>query len=235
MTLDTQILKKLTPFVSVILFGLAAYTVHLQIANYGWSTIWKDLLATPFQTLEKMLVMTIFGYVTLSLCEWIAIRYAKERLSYRFILLGSFLSNAISHNLGASPITGGAIRYRFYSQWGLSNSAIAKVTVFGTISYFLSAFTLLIVGSLTQSHPTPINPGVAQATVHLLLVIGSISIFAWIAMSFFHKSQLKIGRIQISLPTPSLAVQQITAGAIDLTIAAIVLYIPLTACSGYQF
>ncbi len=235
MALDTQTLKKLTPFISTILFGLAAYAVHLQIANYGWGKLWTDLLATPFQTLETMLIMTIFGYMTLSLCEWIAIRYTKERLSYRFILLGSFLSNAISHNLGASPITGGAIRYRFYSQWGLSNRAIAKITVFGTLSYFLSAFTLLIVGSLTQPHPIPVNSGIAKTTVHLLLLIGSILIVSWITISFFHKSQLKVGRIQISLPTPSLAVQQIAVGAIDLTIAAIVLYIPLMQVADIGF
>lgn len=235
MALDTLTLKKLPPLISAILFGVAAYMVHLQIADYGWSKLWTDLLATPLKTLAKMLLMSIFGYMTLSLCEWVAIRYTKEELNYRFILLGSFLSNAISHNLGASPVTGGAIRYRFYSQWGLSNSAIAKITVFGTLGYFLSAFTLLIVGSLVQPHPIPVNSGVAKTTIHLLLVIGSVSIFAWLAISLFHKTQLKIGGIYISLPTPSLAAQQIAVGAIDLTIAAIVLYIPLLHIADISF
>lgn len=227
MPLNTQVLKKLTPFISLILFGIAAYGVHHQIANYGWSNLWIDLLATPFQTLEAMFFMSVFGYITLSLCEWIAIRYTKEKLNYGFILLGSFLSNAISHNVGASPITGGAIRYRFYSEWGLTNSAIAKITVFGTLSYFLSAFTLLIIAYLVQYDSIAIESDIANNTLKLLLIIGVVFITGWITLSCFSKNQFTLGKFTISPPTPSLALQQIAVGAIDLTIAAIVLYIPL--------
>ncbi|RYF98670.1 MAG: UPF0104 family protein, partial [Chitinophagaceae bacterium] len=227
MPINTETLKKLTPYISFILFGVAAYGVHHQIANYGWSNLWVDLLSTPFQTLEAMFFMSVFGYITLSLCEWIAIRYTTEKLSYRHILLGSFLSNAISHNVGASPITGGAIRYRFYNEWGLTNSAIAKITIFGTISYFLSAFTLLIIASLIEYHSIPIESDLAKNTYKLLLVIGAVFIAGWMTLSCFSKNQFTVGKLSISPPTPTLALQQITVGAIDLTIAAIVLYIPL--------
>jgi len=227
MQLNTESLKKLTPFISLILFCAAAYAVHHQIANYGWSNLWVDLLATPAETLESMFFMSVFGYITLSLCEWIAIRYTQEKLPYRLILLGSFLSNAISHNVGASPITGGAIRYRFYSEWGLTNSAIAKITVFGTLSYFLSAFTLLIISSIIEYDAIPIESDLAKNTFRLLLVIGSLCVAGWITLSFFSKSQFSVGKFTISPPPPSLALQQISVGAIDLTIAAIVLYIPL--------
>ena len=227
MQLNTESLKKLTPFISLILFCAAAYAVHHQIANYGWSNLWVDLLATPAETLESMFFMSVFGYITLSLCEWIAIRYTQEKLPYRLILLGSFLSNAISHNVGASPITGGAIRYRFYSEWGLTNSAIAKITVFGTLSYFLSAFTLLIISSIIEYDAIPIESDLAKNTFRLLLIIGSLCVAGWITLSFFSKSQFTVGKFTISPPSPSLALQQISVGAIDLTIAAIVLYIPL--------
>lgn len=227
MQLNTQALKKLTPLISLILFVAAAYAVNHQIANYGWGNLWTDLLATPTETLETMFFMSVFGYVTLSLCEWIAIRYTQEKLSYHLILLGSFLSNAISHNVGASPITGGAIRYRFYSEWGLSNSAIAKITVFGTLSYFLSAFTLLIIAAAIEHNSIPFESDLAKNTFNLLLVISVGSVVGWIVLSCFYKKQFTLGKFTISPPTPSLAFQQISVGAIDLTIAAIVLYIPL--------
>lgn len=235
MQLNTQALHKLIPFISVVLFCMAAYVVHYQIANYGWSNLWFDLLATPTETLHAMFFMSVFGYVTLSLCEWIAIRYTNEKLSYRFILLGSFLSNAISHNVGASPITGGAIRYRFYKEWGLSNSAIAKITVFGTLSYFLSAFTLLIIASLAEYHSVPLESEVANNTVRLLLIIGSGSIAAWLLLSFFSKKEFTFSRFTLYPPSPSLAFQQMSVGAIDLTIAAIVLYIPLLNFTDISF
>ena len=227
MPLNIQALKKLTPFISFILFGIAIYGVNHQITDYGWSSLRADLAAIPSQTLEAMFFMSAFGYITLSVCEWIAIKYTKEKLGYRLILLGSFLSNAISHNVGASPITGGAIRYRFYSEWGLTNGAIAKITLFGTLSYFLSAFTLLVIAYLFHSGSIPVESAIAQNTINLLLIVGIIFVFGWIAISFLNKNQFNFGRFSISPPTPTLALQQIAAGTIDLSIAAMVLYIPL--------
>ncbi|MET0355524.1 MAG: bifunctional lysylphosphatidylglycerol flippase/synthetase MprF [Cellvibrio sp.] len=235
MQLNTEVLKKLTPFISLILFCIAAYAVHSQVVNYGWSNLWNDLLATPSETLETMFFMSVFGYVTLSLCEWIAIRYTQEKLPYRLILLGSFFSNAISHNVGASPITGGAIRYRFYSEWGLSNGAIAKITVFGTLSYFLSAFVLLIISVIIKWNSTPLESKLAANSLGLLLIIGSLSIVGWIALSCFNKNKFNIGKWSISPPTPSIALQQLTIGAIDLTIASLVLYIPLLNFTDISF
>lgn len=235
MQLNTQALQKLIPLISISLFFMAAYIVHHQIANYGWSNLWIDLLATPKKTLHAMFFMSVFGYVTLSLCEWIAIRYTNEKLSYRYILLGSFLSNAISHNVGASPITGGAIRYRFYKEWGLSNSSIAKITVFGTLSYFLSAFTLLIIASLIEYNSSPLESEAAINTVRVWIIIGSSSIAAWVLLSFFSKKQFTFGKVRLNPPTPSLAFQQISVGTIDLAIASIVLYIPLLNFTDISF
>ncbi len=149
--LHTTTLKKFAPLISLVLFVLAAIIVNHPIANYGWPNVVKDLFECPSETLGPMLIMAVFGYGTLSVCEWIAIQYTREKLDYKYILFGSFLSNAISHNVGSSLISGGSIRYRFYRDWGLSRGAIAQITVFGTISYFLSAFTLLIITTLAAS------------------------------------------------------------------------------------
>ncbi|MEZ5502257.1 MAG: bifunctional lysylphosphatidylglycerol flippase/synthetase MprF [Halioglobus sp.] len=215
------------PFISLLLFGLAVYVVHHQIAGYGWNNVWQDLLSTPAKTLETMLLMSVFGYITLSLCEWVAVRYSEEILSFPFILLGSFLSNAISHNLGASPITGGAIRYRFYSQWGLTSGAIAKITVFGSLSYFLSAFSLLLIGRVVAPDFTVTESGLVRHAINLLTAVGVCFLAGWAYVTFLRQGRITIGRISFLAPSPSLAIQQITLGAIDLTIAAIVLYIPL--------
>lgn len=235
MAIELPSLRKAAPIASAALFGLAAYAVHAQIAHYGWSKIGADLLATPGDTLWEMLFMSFLGYVTLSLCEWIAIRYSGERLHYRFVLLGSFLSNAISHNLGASPVTGGAVRYRLYRQWGLSGGAVARITAFGSLSYFLSAFSLLLVASLATPHLVVLRSDLANNTVVLLNIIGGLLIAGWIAMAFLRKGHLQLGRLRLTLPTPDLALQQIAIGTLDLTVAALVLYIPVHAITDMHF
>ena len=235
MPLDTSKLKKLVPWISVVLFVLAAALVDHQISNYGWESVWNDLVKTPRVTLEEMFFMSIFGYVTLSLCEWIAIKYTGEKLSYPRILLGSFLSNAISHNVGSSLISGGTIRYRFYTEWGLSKTAIAKITAFGTISYFLSAFTLLLIAVIASPQSLTTAPNNLNMPLKLLLVTSVVVLAGWLLLSIFHKRHLQVGRFKISPPTTAIAVQQIFVGTVDLTIAAIVLYIPLLNFTNVSF
>lgn len=225
--LNTQALKKLTPLISLVLFVVAGIAVHYQIADYGWQNVIKDLFNSPGETLQQMLLMSIFGYIVLSISELIAINYTHEKLDYKYILLGSFLSNAISHNVGLSFISGGSIRYRFYRPWGLSKAAIAKVTAFGTISYFLSAFTLLLIAVMLSSQTMTLSSELANGTLKLLLIIGSCLVGGWLLLSVFNKRYFHIGSIKISPPTPSLALQQILVGTLELVIAGIVLYIPL--------
>jgi uncharacterized membrane protein YbhN (UPF0104 family) len=82
---SAETFKKLTPYISLTLFLGAAYAVQHQISGYGWQNVWEYLVATPADTLVVMLFMTLFSYFTLSLCEWVAIKYAQEKLdSLRF-------------------------------------------------------------------------------------------------------------------------------------------------------
>lgn len=235
MQLNTAMLKKLMPWVSIALFIFAAYLVNRQISHYGWLSLWTDLRATPTEILQQMLFVSIFGYFTLSVCEWIAFKYTNEKLDYPRILLGSFVSNAISHNVGSAPVSGGTIRYRFYSGWGLSKSAIAKITAFVSISYFLSAFTLLIIAVFIASQSITDNANLHNDKIKLLVIIGACIIAGWFLLTIFHKKHVQIGRFKISPPSPGIAFQQVAVGSIDLAIAAIVLYIPLLQFTDINF
>ncbi|MES2676402.1 MAG: bifunctional lysylphosphatidylglycerol flippase/synthetase MprF [Pseudomonadota bacterium] len=232
---NSVVLKKLTPLISLTLFLLAAYAVHHQVENYGWNNVTQYLIASPGETLLQMLIMGIFGYVTLSVCERIAINYSGEKLDYKYILFGSFLSNAISHSVGSSLISGGSIRYRFYSHWGLSKSAIAKITAFSTISYFLSAFTLLIIAVLASAPTMTLNTMLDQGPLKLLLLMGVLVVTGWLILSGFNKRHIQFRSFKISPPTPAIALRQIIVGTLDLAIAAIVLYIPLLNISDISF
>lgn len=233
--LNTSTLKKLTPLISLALFVVAAIAVHYQIADYGWHNVIKDLFNSPGETLEQMLLMSVFGYIILSVSELIAIKYTQEKLDYKYILFGSFLSSAISHNVGSSLISGGSIRYRFYRDWGLTKSAIAKITAFSTISYFLSAFTLLFIAVMASSNTMSLNAMLANGPLKILLIVGSCLVGGWLLLSGFNKRYFQIGSIKIFPPTPNIALQQIVVGSIELVIAGIVLYIPLLNIADISF
>ena len=97
--------------------------------------------------------LTLLSYIALSFYDYLALEYAGEKLPYRRVLFTSFLSYAISNNVGHAWLSGGSMRYRLYSGWGMPGISIAKVVLFCTVSYFLGAVTIMVAGyALSPDH-----------------------------------------------------------------------------------
>src|SRR5262249_19324867 len=88
-----------------------------------------------------------FGYFTLPFCDLFALRtIGRSDIPYRVAALGGFTSYAIGHNVGASVVTGGAVRYRVYSAWGLDAMSVAKVCFIAGLTFWLGNATVLGLG-----------------------------------------------------------------------------------------
>src|SRR5512139_1973995 len=134
-------LQKLTPAISLVLFTVAILAVYHEIEVYRWRDIRQALHDFPLPLMALCGGATVLSYVALSFYDYLALEYAAEKLPYRRVLFTSFLSYAISNNVGHAWLSGGSMRYRLYSGWGMPGVAIAKVVLFCTVSYFLGAVT----------------------------------------------------------------------------------------------
>jgi len=67
---------------------------------------------------------------------------------YRIAALAGFTSYSIGHNVGASVFTGGAVRYRIYSAWGLNAVDVAKVCFVAGLTFWLGNAAVLGLGVL---------------------------------------------------------------------------------------
>ena len=84
------------------------------------------------------------GYVTLTFYDFFALRtIGRNAVPYRIAALASFTSYTIGHNLGATVFTGGAIRFRIYSAWGLSIIDVAKIAFVTGLTFWLGNAFLL--------------------------------------------------------------------------------------------
>ena len=61
-------------------------------------------------------------------------------------VLGSFTSYAVGHNVGASVFSGGAVRYRIYSAWGLSVVEVTKICFVAGLTFWLGNAAMLGLG-----------------------------------------------------------------------------------------
>ena len=87
------------------------------------------------------------GYFTLTFYDLFAVRaIGRADIPYRVNALAAFTSYSIGHNVGASVFTGGAVRYRIYSAWGLNAIDVAKICFLAGLTFWLGNAAVLGLG-----------------------------------------------------------------------------------------
>ena len=101
------------------------------------------------------LLVTAAAYAVLPGYDAIALAYVDHPLPIRRIAFGSFIAYALSHSLGFPLLSGGPVRYRFWSIWGLSTSEIAQAISFAgaTFTYTVIPFASHSLRSLIIAGP----------------------------------------------------------------------------------
>ena len=165
------------------------------------------------------------GYFTLTFYDLFALRtIGRPDVPYRVAALAGFTSYSVGHNVGASVLTGGAVRYRIYSAWGLDAIAVAKICFVAGLTFWLGNATVLGLGiSYAPSAASAINQLPAwfnRGAAILTLVILAIYI-GWV-----WRRPRTVGRSgwQVTLPDGPLTLLQIGIGIIDLSFCALAMY-----------
>jgi uncharacterized membrane protein YbhN (UPF0104 family) len=159
----------------------------------------------------------------------LAIRYIGAKLPYRRIALASFIALSIGHTLGVSPASSGAIRYRFYSRWGIGAGDIARVILFCAMTAALGLNTLIGIALLLQSHVAAtllgLSPGVAIVLGAVCLLLTAL----YVALAAVLRRPLAVKRWEIPMPPVKLALAQIFIGTIDFCFVSAALHQLLSA------
>jgi uncharacterized membrane protein YbhN (UPF0104 family) len=168
------------------------------------------------------------GYFTLTFYDLFALRaIGANHVPYRVAATAGFTSYSIGHNVGASVFTGGAVRYRVYSAWGLTAIDVAKICFIAGLTFWLGNVTVLGLGiayepqaaSAIDQLPPWINRVIA------FLALGGLAAYvAWVWV----KPRV-IGRADwvVTLPGGPLTLIQIAIGIIDLSFCALAMWVLL--------
>ena len=135
----------------------------LHDADFG-----KVVATLKAQSVQKIAIAAIFVDGRLRHADLLRLLRAAcdrpHKVPYAVAALASFTSFTIGHSLGAAVLTGGLIRFRIYSAWGLTVLDIAKIAFITSMTFWLgNAF--LLGGATTYA------PEAAAAVDHLPLWI----------------------------------------------------------------
>jgi uncharacterized membrane protein YbhN (UPF0104 family) len=165
------------------------------------------------------------GYFTLTFYDLFALRtIGRGDVPYRAAALAGFTSYSVGHNVGASVLTGGAVRYRIYSAYGLDAIAVAKVCFIAGLTFWLGNATVLGLGiayaPLAASSIDQLPPWLNRLSAIMILVVLA-SYIAWV-----WRSPRTIGRSgwEVTLPGGPLTLLQIGIGILDLAFCAMAMF-----------
>jgi glycosyltransferase 2 family protein len=213
-------------FVLSLLIVIVAVVVLFHILrDIDPDELLDALEATNWRTLGIAGLFVAAGYLTLTFYDLFALRtIGRPDVPYRIAALAGFTSYAVGHNVGASVFSGGAVRYRIYSSFGLSVIEVTKICFIAGLTFWLGNATMLGLGILFA-------PQAARAIDQLPLGVNRVFALVVLAMlgayvAWVSAKPRVIGRDgwQITLPGGFLTLVQIAIGIIDLSCCATAMY-----------
>lgn len=216
--------KRFIPPFAFVIFCIAAYLLYRALSAYEHAEIVEAIFAIPRPRLALGALFVAGSYFSLTLFDTLAIRYIGAKLPYRRIALASFTALSIGHTLGVAAASSGAIRYRFYSRWGISAGDIARIILFCAVTVSLGLNTLMGLALLLQANVAAKLLGFNPASAIALGVVCLMLTALYVALAAVLRRPLAIKRWELPMPPIKLALAQIFVGTIDLCFVAAALY-----------
>jgi phosphatidylglycerol lysyltransferase len=215
-------MKKIAPFISVIFFGLALFFLDHELGQYTLGSMLDYISQISTVQIVLSTVLCAVSYGVLTLYDTLAVESIGKRLSYSKTAKAGFVGYGFSHNLGMPFLTGGSIRYRLYSVWGLSGLEVSKIVGFNALTFWMGfcttgGLTLLLYSAFFPQTLLPVSSTIVG--IVLLAVIGG-----YCTASILVKREVSIGRWSFSFPGFEMTCKQLLVSCLDWIIASSVLY-----------
>lgn len=219
-----RVLRRLPALAGLVLLVGAIVVVTREFRHLRLSDIVVAIRHIPPRAELLAAGWTLAAYFVLTFYDRLATRYAGRPLAWRRTAFASFTAYVLSHNLGFSALSGGAVRFRLYTAWGLTPAQIARVVGFCSLTFLLGAVS--IGGAVALFAPAAVPLAGAGRSLPAVRAIGLLmwlSVIAYVVLSSRFK-QIRLGRHVILLPGWRMAVRQVALAATDVSTTAAIAF-----------
>jgi hypothetical protein len=213
---------------SIAIITVAVVVLYHMLRDIEPDEVVAALKATELRHIAAAALFVACGYFTLTFYDLFALRtIGRKEIPYRIAALTGFTSYSIGHNIGATVFTGGAVRYRIYSTYGLDAVEVAKICFVAGLTFWLGNATVLGLG--VTYHPQaagPIDqlPSWLNRTIGIAMLLVLVSYVSWVWSA---PREIGQGEWKVSLPSGPSTLLQICIGILDLTFCALAMYMLL--------
>lgn len=222
--------NKLGFLASIIVLCLAGLTLYRMLRDVQPDRVWSAIAAMPVGNIALSVAFVAAAYFTITFYDFFSLRtIGAKHVPYRIAALSAFTSYSIGHNLGATVFTGGAIRFRIYSAFGLTLIDVAKIAFVTGLTFWLgNAFVLglgMAIAPEAASALDQLPPWINRAAglTGLAVICGYL---VWLSRE---TRTVGVRNVSVTLPNAPLTFVQILIGVADLGLSAIGMYVLLPA------
>jgi glycosyltransferase 2 family protein len=230
--------KRLGIAASLLIIAFAITTLVRTLKGVDAGVILTALTEIRPGHIGLAALCVIGAFCTLTFYDFFALRtIGKKHVPYRIAALSSFASYTIGHNIGATVFTGGAIRFRIYSDYGLSAIDVAKICFLSGLTFWLGNTFVLGIGMAW--HPWAASAmDQLPAAINRLIALGCIAaIVAYLVWLTVGDNRRELGQNgwKVVLPSARLTLVQILIGVVDLGFCAMAMYLLMPAQPDIDF
>jgi uncharacterized membrane protein YbhN (UPF0104 family) len=224
--------RHLPAVLGVVLLIGAIYVVQREFHHLNVREVGRAVAAMPRSALIAAALWNVAAYGVLTFYDRLATIYAGHRVSFARTAFASFCAYALAHNLGFAALSGAAVRYRLYANWGLTPPQIAKVIGFCSLTFGLGGMSLG--GAILFGEPTAVPwfgthlPRLALHAVGALMWAG-VATYVFISLRY---PILHLRGRTIELPGWRMALLQVGLATIDVAVTASIFFALLPSAHG---
>ncbi|MFC0244365.1 lysylphosphatidylglycerol synthase domain-containing protein [Falsochrobactrum ovis] len=216
------------PVIGVCAVAISAWLLYRELRSISLDDVMDSLYAIRMHQWVLASAAAILAYSSLAGYDRIALLHLRRKISWLFIALCSFTTYALSHNIGASVVSGAVVRYRAYSSQGLPGSQIAVLIAFCSFTFVLgvvitSSLVLLLEPQILMRFNEELTSTVAISIALVMLAFILLYIFG----SWLQLKPLQIGKFRLEYPRLNVVWQQLIVAPLELVGAAGIIYFAL--------
>jgi hypothetical protein len=220
--------NRLGVLLSVAIIAVAVTVLFHMLRDIDVHEVFTALKAVDPHRIAAAGVFVAGGYFTLTFYDLFALRtIGRKEIPYRVAALSGFTSYSIGHNIGATVFTGGAVRYRIYSAYGLDAIEVAKICFVAGLTFWLGNAAMLGLGVLyTPDAAGPIDQ--LPPWLNRIVAIGILAVLAsYVSWVWSAPREIGQGDWTVKLPSGPSTLLQICIGILDLGFCALAMYMLL--------
>jgi uncharacterized membrane protein YbhN (UPF0104 family) len=223
------------PLTSLALFVGAVILLTQALRGMRLTDLWHALDDFPLRWIAAAVVLTAASHLALGIYDYIGVRYIKRPIPYRRVALVAFVAYSISHSLGFAAVTGGTVRYRMYSRWGLSAVEIAEIMGMSGICLFTGMFEIGGLSLLLDGHRMQDWSGLPSIATNALGVLFLGIVAAYGVLGYSRQKPVRLWRYTLEFPGPRFVALQIALSGFDWLLVGGVLYVLLPPNDVFTF